>query len=105
MTEHVGGGTVDESVCWGRSRWPKVDADSPAKSFALTPAVFQQEAAFKDGSVETDYVYDHTLGIKSNEYGEPLGTNADHARSLTFETESLDAPFELTGNGSATLWL
>ena len=41
--------------------------------------------------------------MDSFDAGIPADTTPDDVRSMTFETERLDAPIELTGSGTATL--
>ncbi|MFB6149296.1 MAG: CocE/NonD family hydrolase [Halobacteriales archaeon] len=103
-TEQAGGGTIGAGTWRGRQTWPKVtQIGTDTTTFAVSPEGLVPVSSFETGGIETEHEIDHTVGIESLDYGEPVDTNADDARSLVFETDPFDVPFELTGNGRATL--
>lgn len=90
-----------------RDQWPTVD-DAPENrvTYAITPGGLRSE--FGDRGVVREQVSaDASVGVASTEpYGariDPPPTNADDARTTTFETPPLDRPLELTGTGAAVL--
>lgn len=104
-TEKAGGGKVGAGAWQTLDQWPWIDNDPDETiSFALTPNGAVLPADHTE-HLETEYEIDHTVGIDSEDYGTPIDTNTDDARSLTFETDPLDTPVELTGSGVASLRL
>lgn len=107
-TERDGGWQIGAGTWRGANRWPELTTtEQPTLNYALTPdgLVATNQAS---GVVSRRYEYDHTVGIDSvdrvgNVTNTGVDTNADDARSLTFETDSLETPVELTGSGVATL--
>jgi len=108
-TEREGGGNVDAGVWRGKSEWPDSSKDAADVTFALTPTGLQTAEDFDTGRVERVYEPDYTVGIDSihpSGAQVPAGdTNEDDARSLTFESDPLDKPFDFTGTGEATVRL
>ena len=121
-TELDGGGTADGR--WrGFDRWPTLDApedDAPtgasssgsssagdAVSLALAPGGLTAPDAYDGESVAATCRCDPTVGLASTDpYGAaiaPPATNDDDVRTLTFDSEPLDRPVELTGTGAASL--
>lgn len=100
-TERNGGGHVGEGVWRGTDRWPD-DGSHSAVAFALSPAGLVPPGEHAE-RLERSYEYDQTVGMYSVDYGRPLDTSADDARSLVFETPPLDTPVELTGTGAVDL--
>ena len=111
-TERDGGGTT--AGRWrGFDRWPTLDAPGgDTVEFALAPAGLVAGAASdRDGddagSVDTTVACDPTVGLASTDpYGaavEPQPTNEDDVRSLTFDSDALRDPVELTGTGAVSL--
>ena len=110
-TERDGGGTTAGQ--WrGFDRWPTLDDPrSDTVEFALTPEGLVERSAYDGngdhGSVDVTVESDPTVGLMSTDpYGaavEPPPTNEDDARSLTFDSDPLDVPVELTGTGAASL--
>ncbi|WP_137285049.1 CocE/NonD family hydrolase [Halorussus salinisoli] len=106
-TELDGGGT--NAGQWrGFSQWPTVDDSlSETVAFAVTPDGLESPDTYHGDEVNTTYEFDPTVGISSADpYGvtfEPPATNDDDARTLTFETDRLDNPVELTGTGEVTV--
>ncbi|WP_227377215.1 CocE/NonD family hydrolase [Haladaptatus halobius] len=123
-TEFDGGGS--SAGQWrGRKTWPTVcnenstnppsdgetiyDKTDEFVTFALTPTGLSSPNEYEIGEVDAEYTFDPTVGPSSiDPYGvsfEPPATNDDDVRSLTFETDPLDNPIELTGTGEVTLRL
>ncbi|RBI59973.1 hypothetical protein DMJ13_19965 [halophilic archaeon] len=120
-TELDGGGSSVGQ--WrGRETWPTAtedglptesgvahDASDDAVTLALTPTGLASPDEYETGEVDTEYTFDPTVGPSSiDPYGvsfDPPATNDDDARSLTFESDSLDDPIELTGTGKVMLRL
>jgi putative CocE/NonD family hydrolase len=114
-TERNGGGTSDG--CWrGLDAWPTLaDASAERMEFALTPAGLNgADAGGSDStpsgvteSTECACDPDPTVGLASvDPYGAAIApplTNDDDARTLTFDTDPLDRPVELTGTGEVEL--
>jgi len=108
-TERDGGGSVGGGVWRELDTWPEADDADETLSFALSSEGLVP-ADDHEGVVEREYEYDHTVGIDSTEavvqkVCPPPDTSADDARSLTFETDPLAAPVELTGTGEVRLRL
>ncbi|MFC7157023.1 CocE/NonD family hydrolase [Halomarina halobia] len=107
-TERNGGWQVGAGLWRGADRWPDVTATGRG---ALTYTLASDGLIAGEtvpGTIERDYEYDHTVGVDSVDrvgsiVNTGVDTNADDARSLTFETDPLDTPVELTGSGAATL--
>lgn len=108
-TERDGGGKIGQGVWRGTNAWPDIDSNDPETvSFGLTGTGIEPLDEFDSGRVERVYEHDHTVGMESMDFkwhGIPLDTNADDARSLTFESQSLDRSLEFTGTGKAVLRL
>lgn len=107
-TERHGGGEID-GVWRETDRWPVADGPDDDLTLALGPTGLLPAAELED-RLEREYEYDHTVGIDSTArvvqaICPPPDTGVDDARSLTFETEPLETPFELTGTGEVTLRL
>lgn len=107
-TETDGGGNVDGGTWRGGTRWPvAADDASETVSYRLTPTGLRPASEEMTGSVERDLEFDHTIGLSAMDpYGAkvpPMDTNADDARSLTFETDPLSEHLELTGTATARL--
>jgi predicted acyl esterase len=87
--------------------WPVV-SDARTLSFDVAPTGLVRSENFVDGEVASEYEYDHTVGIHSIERTESSGPDKpdvtpDDNRSLVFETDPLQSPVELTGNGEMTV--
>lgn len=111
-TERGGGGQVEVGDWRRRETWPSVErltgADAEAVlSVAVTPDGLVAVDEYDGPPVEREYEVDHTVGLVSTDpigVGlEPQHTNDDDVRSLTFDSEPLQRPFELTGTGAATV--
>jgi predicted acyl esterase len=102
-TERDGGGKVDGGLWRGRGAWPT--AEDGSLTFALTSDGLRERDEYDAGELERVYEPDHTVGVESTalDVAPPVDTNADDARSMTFETGPLDGPVELTGTGEATV--
>lgn len=104
-TQRAGGRAIDAGQWRGRERWPTT-AHAESLSFAATPDGLQRGDGPRDGGVERSVPVDYTVGLEAQDIAvEFVDTNADDARSLTFETDSLDQPIGLTGTGKATVHL
>lgn len=107
-TERDGGWTPGAGVWRGTDRWPTVGGDATV-TFALSPGrLVHGETPVAE--LEREVVYDGTVGMESlarvGSIQHPgVDTSADDARSLSFETEPLDQPVELTGTAIATIRL
>lgn len=106
-TERDGG--WNETGHWrGADRWPNVDDET--LEYAVTPRGLEGATTFTEGSVKTEYEFDHTVGIHTmeqevNVLEQPPDTTPDDVRSVVFETNSLDHPVEFTGSGAMTVRL
>ncbi len=106
-TEARGGGVPDEGVWRQRTNWPSSTANESMSSdifsfqLALSGLVDADTSSWE--GVDREYESDYTVGMDSFDAGIPADTTPDDVRSMTFETERLDAPIELTGSGTATL--
>lgn len=104
-TQRDGGREVDSGIWRRRPDWPTVNTESPL-TFVVTPDGLRTSGAFDTGTVERSYELDHTVGVEAQDSGvQFVDTNADDARSLTFETSAFDEPVELTGTGEAIVQL
>lgn len=100
-TERGGGRQVGEGVWRGRSRWPTTN-DEEVLSFAVTPNGLHRTDGYSSGDVERTHRIDHTVGLEAHDLSVPfVDTNADDARSMTFDSNPVDRPLELTGTGAA----
>lgn len=101
-TEKDGGG---KSGIWrSENTWPTIDDNESTLSFALSSDGMTPKDNFTDGFIEKGYEFDQTVGMDSIDYLSPaVDTNADDARSLTFESAVLENPVEWTGTGRAVL--
>jgi len=101
----TGLGETDRGTWRGLDAWP--EAEDPGVSLALTPDGLVPTESYAEGALEATYEYDHTVGMESLDgvyfSSDPVDTNADDARSLTFETPPLERSLELTGTGEARL--
>lgn len=94
---------------WPELLWvPNGETSLEPIRFALTADGLQDPSEFQNATVdalERRYETDQTVGMSSVDrfVGQPLDTNDDDARSLTFETAPLERPLELTGTGRATV--
>jgi hypothetical protein len=107
------GGT--QTGCWrGIEQWPTFeDARTESVDLALTPTgLVATDAVGSDATshqLPADFrcTPDPTVGLSSvDPYGAvtaPLITNDDDARTLTFDTDPLDRPVEMTGTGQVDL--
>lgn len=108
-TEREGGGTVGAGTWRGTDVWATWnDCTSRMVQFDLTAdglvAADDRTADDRaDAAVEREYEYDQTVGMHAVDYGTPVATDDDDARSLRFETGPLSDPVELTGTGVARL--
>jgi putative CocE/NonD family hydrolase len=105
-TELDGGSTT--SGCWrGFDQWPTLDGpDNDTIAFALTPQGLEDSTTYDSESVAASHQCDPTVGLAStDQYGATLAspTNDDDARTLTFDSDPLDNPVELTGTGAISL--
>ncbi|MFB6170697.1 MAG: CocE/NonD family hydrolase [Haloarculaceae archaeon] len=106
-TEREGGWTPGAGTWRGADRWPTADGDGTL-SYAFTPDGLRPADAYESGAFDRTWELDTTVGVESldrvgsvENVGVP--TNADDARSLTVETDPLDAAVEWTGTGTATV--
>ncbi len=105
-TERDGGWTPGGGVWRAADRWPPCDGST---TFALGPTGVTPEEEL-EGSLERTYEPDYTVGIESLDrigsvVNEGVPTNADDARSLTFESAPLARAYELTGTPTASIRL
>lgn len=109
-TELDGGGKVEAGEWRGLDEWPTVDSPGTETiTFELTPEGLSRPGEDTEGTVDTRYSIDYTVGMHSiDPYGvsvAPQDTSPDDARSMTFETDPLSAPIDYTGTGRAVLRL
>jgi putative CocE/NonD family hydrolase len=108
-TEREGGRTVGGGVWRGRDDWPRAADEAANESFALAERGLVSASAFESGGVDREYEFDHGVGISSVESPnvalKTADAGVDDARSLTFETDPFERPFELTGTGEVELRL
>jgi len=104
--EHEGGWTP--AGTWqALSHWPTAESEAP-QSLCVTTQGLAQETSEAYQPVRIPYEPDGTAGIESLQrvgrvanYG--VDTNADDARSIACESESLETPLKVTGSPSAIL--
>ncbi|WP_135828452.1 CocE/NonD family hydrolase [Halorussus halobius] len=105
-TERDGGGTVGGGTWRQLDSWPEA-GEGEDLAFAASPSGLVDATEFDAGEVEREYEIDHTVGVDSLDDvyvgSEPTDTNADDARSMSFETEPFESAVELTGTGEARL--
>ncbi|MFB6068777.1 MAG: CocE/NonD family hydrolase [Halobacterium sp.] len=103
-TERDGGGVPDAGDWRGRESWPTADGESAA--FALTPAGLADPGDDFD-TLSRRWDPDWSVGADSVGFdvpgGRPLDTGPDDRRSLTVESDPLDAPFAFAGTGAVDL--
>ncbi|MEF8900657.1 MAG: CocE/NonD family hydrolase [Halovenus sp.] len=108
-TEREGGGTVGAGTWRATEAWPTWnDRTATTVRFDLTAgglvaADDRTGGDRADAAVAREYEYNQTVGMHAVDYGTPVATNDDDARSLTLETEPFVDPIELTGTGVAQL--
>lgn len=112
-TGRSSGGT--QTGCWrGIEQWPTLEgARAESVDFALTPTgLVAADAVGSDATghqLPADFrcTPDPTVGLSSvDPYGAVIAppiTNDDDARTLTFDTDPLDRPVEMTGTGRVEL--
>ena len=104
-TERDGGGIVDGGVWRGREEWPRADESSDVLMWTLTSGGLVSGEGFEGRPLDVEYEVDHTVGVDSFDQGRPTDTTPDDVRSLTFESDPLDRPIEVTGTGTVRLRL
>lgn len=114
-TERDGGGEIDAGHWRELKSWPVLPQDEAGEAtadvdeiaFSATPDGLLATGEFVAGTVESTRAYDHSVGLNSpaDVYvaSEPADTTADDVRSITFETDPLESPTELTGTGAVDL--
>lgn len=106
-TERDGGWNVGGGRWRGSNSWPPRGMEDV--SFALSGRGLVREEAFDDGDwIEEEYQPDASVGIDSLQRVGSVATgggdtNPDDVRSCTFETDALEDPIELTGDGHVDL--
>jgi putative CocE/NonD family hydrolase len=94
---------VDGGVWRERRTWPRLDDGAETVRLAASPDGLVDAGSYEAGAVDREYEFDHTVGVASVPTGNagvaPTDTTPDDRRSLTFETDPLSAPLELTGTG------
>lgn len=106
-TERDGGWTPGAGTWRVVDRWPTAEGASTL-AYAITPGGLRPASAFAEGTFDRTWDVDHTVGVESlDRVGSVVNpgvpTNADDARSITVDSDPLEAPVEWTGTGHATV--
>lgn len=105
-TERDGGRQVDAGVWRGSDGWPSAETHPDPMTFVVTADGLRTESTPESLPVERTYGFDQTVGVASTDYGRALlDTNPDDVRSMVFETEPFETPFEWTGTARASVQL
>lgn len=104
-TEREGGGRIGAGTWRGTGDWPPEEGE---QTFGFSSDGLVPVESFDSGQVSVEYEHDYTVGMYSPDdrpFAVPADVGPDDARSLTFESEPVESPIELTGTPEATIRL